>query len=284
VMLSAETAVGDHPVAVVETMDRIVREVEASEEYAELREQRVPDAGDARTDALARSARYLARDIGAAAVVAASESGYTVRKAAKFRPGVPIVATTPNDEVRRQLALTWGVTAHYSPYTGESVDAIVDSAVQSALDVGVADSGDTVVVLSGMHTDVEGASTNMLKVHVAAETLATGRSVVPGRVSGPVAVAEDNDLSTVPDGAILAVPADFDGEFEGDLDRLAGIVSGASGVTGYPAMIARELDVPMVSSVVLEALSPDGTVTLDAERGVVYEGAIGTRADTDRPR
>jgi pyruvate kinase len=284
VMLSAETAVGDHPVDVVATMDRIVREVERSGEYEELREQRVPDSGESRTEALARSARYLARDIGAAAVVAASESGYTVRKTAKFRPGVPVVASTPNDEVRRQLALVWGVTAHYAPYTDEGVDAVIDNALQGALDVGVAESGDTVVVLSGMHTELEGASTNMLKVHVAAEALATGRSVVPGRVTGPVAGVGDADLSSVPEGAVLVLPEAFDDEFEGDLDRLAGIVDATAGVTGYPAIVARELEIPMVSGVTIEALAEGTTITLDAERGVVYEGSITTRRKEGPPR
>jgi len=75
VMLSGETAIGEHPVRVVETMARIVGDVEASDEYAEVLEQRVPPAGDTRPDALSRSARYLARDTDAEAIVAASESG-----------------------------------------------------------------------------------------------------------------------------------------------------------------------------------------------------------------
>ena len=279
VMLSGETAIGDDPVRVVETMDRIVRQVEASEEYDEAIEQRVPAAEDARTDALARSARYLARDIGASAVVAASESGYTALKIAKFRPAVPVVATTPNDDVRRQLALSWGVNAQYTSMA-EGVDTIIEDAVQAALDAGVADSGDTVVVLSGMMSELEGAnSTNMLKVHVAAETIATGRSVVTGRVAAPIARTRDGDLTDVPAGSILVVEPEFDAEFTGDASKLAGIVDARPGMTGYPAMVARELDVPMVSGAPLDPNVHDGdVVTIDAERGVVYEGDI-THAD-----
>jgi pyruvate kinase len=281
VMLSGETAIGDHPIRVVETMDRIVRDVEGSEEYAESREQRVPAAGTTRTDALARSARYLARDVDASAIVAASESGYTALKAAKYRPDMPVVAATPSERVRRQLALSWGIQPKYTPYTEGGADAVIQTAVQSAIDAGAAEAGETVVVLSGMMTELEGLDTaNMLKVHVAAETVASGRSVVDGLVSGPLAHVGDGDLSSVPEGAILAVPDGFDGEFEGDLSKLGGIIDGHGGVTGYAAIVAREIDVPAIADADLPEGVADGTiVTLDAERGVVYEDTVGHREE-----
>jgi len=279
VMLSGETAIGDHPVRVVDTMDRIVRDVEDSPEYAENREQRVPAADETRTDALARSARFLARDIDASAIVAASESGYTALKSAKFRPPIPIVASTPSEEVRRRLALSWGIIPKSSPYTADGADAVINNAVQSALDTDAADSGDTVVVLSGMMTELEGVNTaNMLKVHVASETIASGRSVVEGLVSGELHWTDD-DLSSVPDGAILAVPEDFDGEFDGDVEKLGGIVDRHGGMTSYAAIVARELDLPMISNASLPRDIDSGTVvTLDAERGIVYDEAIQSRA------
>jgi pyruvate kinase len=280
VMLSAETAVGDHPVAVVDAMDSIVREVEGSDEYAELLEQRVPASGEARTDALARSARFLARDIGADAVVAATESGYTALKTAKYRPGVPVVASTPSQAVRRRLALTWGVTPLYAAVSDRGADAVVERAVQAALDAGIAESGDTVVVLCGMMTELEGANTtNMMKVHVAAETLTTGQVVVEGRATGPVVRVTDGDLSGVPDGAIVALPTDFDGEFSGDTGRLGGIVNAERGMTGYPALVARELGIPMISDADVAALADGDTVTVDAERGVVYGGDVSDRTE-----
>ena len=286
VMLSGETAIGDHPVRVVETMDRIVRDVEESPEYAENLERRVPAADQTRTDALARSARFLARDIDATAVVAASESGYTALKAAKFRPPIPVVASTPRDEVRRRLALSWGTIPVATPYTDGGADAVINNAVQSALDVEVADSGDTVVVLSGMMTELEGVDTaNMLKVHVASETIATGRSVVEGFVSGELHRSADGDLADVPEGAILVVPEGFDGEFSGDVSKLGGIVDGHGGMTSYAAVVAREVGLPMISAAELPDDLASGTVvTLDAERGIVYDEAVHERTQAEANR
>ncbi len=276
VMLSGETAVGDQPVRVVETMNRIVAAVEASDEYRETVEQRVPAAAaGSRTEALARSARYLARDVGATAVVAASESGYTARRTAKFRPGVPVVATTPTTAVSRTLALSWGVRPRVTNH-GEDVSDVVERAVETALDAGVAESGDTLVVLSGMMSDLDGTNTtNTLKVHVAAETVATGRTIVGGRVAGPAVRCPDGDLTDTPEGAVVYLPAGFDAEFTGDTDRIAAVVDARPGMTGYPALVARELGVPMVSGAPLPDRVADGeSVTVYADRGVVYDGDV----------
>ena len=72
----------------------------------------------------------------------------------------------------------------------------------------------------------------MMKVHVAAEMLASGEPVVEGMVTGPIHRVTEGDLATVPEGSILAVPEGFDGEFRGDTDRIGGIVDAHEGVTG----------------------------------------------------
>jgi pyruvate kinase len=271
VMLSGETAVGDHPVHVVRTMCRIVERVEGSDEYAEARENWVPNAGETTTDALARSARYLARDVDATAIAAASESGFTARRVAKYRPERPVVAVTPNPEVHRQLALSWGVSPRLSSREYESADRVIEHAADEALTVGLADPGDTVVVLSGMMTDLEGANpTNTLKVHLAADVLASGRGITAGRVSGPLVHVEHGDLGDVPDGAVIALSESFDGEFEGDLTGVAAVVHERASATNYAAIIARELGVPMVGGVSLSEVEDGARVAVDGERGVVY--------------
>jgi pyruvate kinase len=280
VMLSGETAVGEHPVEAVETMAAIAERIEESGEYADTRDSRVPAADrGVRTDAVARSARYLASDVGASAIVAVSESGYTARKAAKFRPSVPIIAATPNDDVRRQLAVSWGIDARYAAYAADA-DGIIETAVESAVDAGVAASGDTIVVLAGMMSEFPEADVaNTLKVHVVAETIATGRAVVAGQVAAPIVRSERGELSEISEGSILVLPAGFEGEFDGDVSKIAGIVAADSGLTGYPAIVARELGVPMVSGVTVPATTEDGAVvTVDGERGVVYEGDVTGRA------
>jgi len=276
VMLSGETAVGDYPVETVETMAAIVDRIEASDEYAETRDRHIPAADPGvRTDAVARSARYLAADIDASAIVAISESGYTARKAAKFRPGVPVIAATPSDAVRRQLAVSWGIDARYASYATD-VDGIIETAVESSVAAGVAESGDTILILAGMMSELpETDLANTLKVHVVTETIATGRAVVSGQVAAPIVRIEDGDLDTIPSGSIVVLPEGFGGEFDGDTSKIAGIIAADAGLTGYPAIVARELGVPMLSGVSLPGTLSDGSVvTVDGERGVVYEDDV----------
>lgn len=277
VMLSGETAVGDYPVRVVETMTNLIGEIEGSNEYTEHIEQNIPEPRESRTDGIARSARFLAHDLNATAVIAATESGYTALKTARYRPDVPVVAVTPSKRVCRKLALSAGVLPQFAPLTGqnESTDAIIQNSVQTAIAAGTVAPGDTVVVIAGLMTNKGINTTNMLKIHVAAEIVASGLSVVGGHATGPIHHAADGDLTTISEGTILALPADFTGEFTGDPSTLEGIVSAHKGVTGYPAIVARELGLPMVSGVTIFEDIPNGTtVTLDAERGIVYEGDI----------
>jgi pyruvate kinase len=212
--------------------------------------------------------------VSAPAVVAVTESGYTARKVAKYRPAVPVVAVTPDESVRRRLALAWGVQPRHQPFIDGSAADLIERSATESVEAGVAASGDTVVVLAGMMTELEGANTtNTLKVHLAAEVLASGRGVSAGRAAGPTVSAPDGDLAGCPQDAVLVLPEPFDGEFTGDLAAVGAIVAADRGTTSLPAVVARELGVPMVGDVALGA--EDGTVvTVDGDRGVVYESDI----------
>jgi pyruvate kinase len=161
-MLSGETALGAHPVAAVATMAAIARRAEAALPYdLMLRERRRERAGQTR-EAIALAACEAAEALGAAAIVAATESGATPLRVSRYRPRRPIVAVTHNPATWRTLAMAWGIR----PVLIEPVqdlDELVSRGVRAAVDLGVAGPGDLVVVTAGFPLGRSG-TTNFLKV------------------------------------------------------------------------------------------------------------------------
>ena len=159
VMLSQETAMGQYPVAAVETMARIVVEAE--------RESRRPvhalDQVQEHAPALARAAAALAAHTPVRAVVVFTQSGFSARLVSKERPAVPILAFTPDRSVYDQLALWWGVTpilCEFRPTTDEQLTALQDALLRG----GHAVCGETVVIMGSLPV-LEGGRTNFLKLH-----------------------------------------------------------------------------------------------------------------------
>ena len=164
VMLSAETAVGDHPRGAVEAMDRIIRAVEGDPGWRPGPEWLGEvAAGPARTEhAVAAAAVAAARMLRAPVIVTFTKSGFSARMVSASRPAVPILAVTDNGPTFRQLALVWGVV----PMRADGpprYDAMLDAARERILDSGLAKRGDRVVVTAGVPFDVPG-TTNLVKV------------------------------------------------------------------------------------------------------------------------
>lgn len=161
-MLSDETAVGDFPVEAVSTLDRIARSTEPYLDETKFLEEEMPEPLPPTAGAISRAACWLARDLGAAAIVASTSSGTTARLVSRFRPAAPIVALTNHPQVQRQLALSWGVIP-------DLVEAFVDtdqmfaSARVSAVERGLARIGDRLILTGGVPVGVKG-TTNLLKV------------------------------------------------------------------------------------------------------------------------
>ncbi len=115
------------------------------------------------TDAISDATVRVADEVGARLIATSTWSGYTARQVARERPRLPIVALTPNESVRRQLALTWGVTALSIPeYAG--TDEMLELVSRTLIDSGLAKAGDLIVVSAGIPSG-GGGKTNFLKVH-----------------------------------------------------------------------------------------------------------------------
>ena len=162
VMLSAETAIGAHPVETVQVMDRIIR---AAEEGCEpgVVPKRQSDFGDMTLpEAICTAASSAASATKATAIVAFSELGLTARLISKQRPAAPIIAFTPFEPVRRQMALFWGVQPHTMQEIAQT-DERVGEAERRLRTEGLVKSGERIVILSGTSIGKPGG-TNLIKL------------------------------------------------------------------------------------------------------------------------
>lgn len=161
-MLSEETAIGKYPVAAIKMMARIALEAEATIPYQQLLVKKGRDLPSATDDAISYAACHIAHQLSAAAIIAATSSGSTVQRVAKYRPKVPIVAITPSEAVQRKLCLFWGVCAYEIVEPLPLSDLFIQGA-KIAKEKGIARSGDLVVITGGIPIGIPG-TTNLLKV------------------------------------------------------------------------------------------------------------------------
>ncbi|MGB5831764.1 MAG: pyruvate kinase [Thiohalocapsa sp.] len=156
VMLSGETAAGDYPVEAVRMMAELAIRAEASlREYGWL-QQTLPHPSNVVTEAIAHSAVRMAEQLGAAAILSLTETGFTSRLISKHRPECPILAVTASPKVARRLSLNWGV-APVLYEAGMSDDDKNALAIQVAHERGLLQSGDLLIATSG-HTQTAGGT------------------------------------------------------------------------------------------------------------------------------
>jgi pyruvate kinase len=159
-MLSGETSVGEYPIETVQVMAKII---ESTEENGL---ERIPALGTkphTHSGAVVRAALEIAELLGSKYVCVFTESGDTLRRVSRLRSRVPVLAFTPNDEVRRKLALVWGATTFLVDKVKHTDDMIrqVDELVLAS---GKCRVGDEVVIVAGSPPGIPG-STNSLRVH-----------------------------------------------------------------------------------------------------------------------
>ncbi|MCA2212327.1 pyruvate kinase [Jidongwangia harbinensis] len=159
VMLSGETSVGKYPVLTVSTMARIV----TTTEQGALGVPRLQHDPRTHGGALTVAASQIARNIGAKALVAFSQTGDTVKRLSRLHCELPLLAFTPVREVRDQLALSWGVETFLTDFV-QHTDDMFRQVDRAMLGLGLAKPGEYVVVVAGSPPNAPG-STNTLRVH-----------------------------------------------------------------------------------------------------------------------
>lgn len=162
VMLSAETAAGEYPLAAVEVMGRIISETEKDEHYRKMLRVYPIDGETTDADAIASAASAIASVRKCSTIVTFTSTGSTTIRASRMRGEVPILGLTPSDHVARKLALVWGV---YSVQTRdvESFSEMVGKSVRMVQRKGFASLGERIVVTAGVPFGTPG-STNVIRL------------------------------------------------------------------------------------------------------------------------
>jgi pyruvate kinase len=165
VMLSGETASGKYPLAAVQMMDRIVREAEAGMAPREVRIAAVTPASRAAptSEVIAAAACDAAAASGAIAICCFTLRGETARQLARYRPSMPIIAFSPDQAIRRRLALYWGVVSKVMDPV-KNADLMAELVAERLVLDGVGAVGDRVVLVHGSPLGIPG-QTNSIRLH-----------------------------------------------------------------------------------------------------------------------
>ncbi|NGM81554.1 pyruvate kinase [Paenibacillus sp. 7124] len=162
VMLSGESAAGKYPVQSVRTMAAVAAKAETMIDYKDRFIRGFEWDSESITEVISRSAVSSSLILGAKAIIAATESGFTARMISKHRPQAPIIAVTPHREVLPKICLLSGVI----PVLGDPVsttDEMFESSVKGAIKTGTVAAGDTVVLCAGIPIWKTG-TTNLVKI------------------------------------------------------------------------------------------------------------------------
>ena len=164
VMLSGETAMGNHPALVVQTMLNIILEVEKEAVIYNRNLVPQPHSPSFLSDALCYNACKIAEDVKADALIGMTQSGYTGFMLSSFRPFANLFVFTQNEMLINQLSLSWGIQAfHYNKE--ESLDEMIVDQLEILKEKNLLKKGD-VVVNTGSIPVSKHLPTNMLKISI----------------------------------------------------------------------------------------------------------------------
>ena len=250
IMLSGETAAGAYPVEALRTMSAIAERTENEVHY---RDNRLVDAHSGQisvSDATAHAACLTARDVNATAIVTVSESGNTARLLSKYRPAQPIIACVMNEQVQRQLAISWGITPLMMPLA-HSTDELIEMSTALAKENGYLHDGELAVVTAGVPVGVSG-TTNMIKIHMIGNCLATGVGIGPegavmANATGKACVCHNLDelRAKFRPGMVLVVPSTSN-EMLSYVRDAAAIVVEEPGLNSHAAIAGKALLKPTI--------------------------------------
>ncbi|MEH6993045.1 pyruvate kinase [Neobacillus drentensis] len=273
IMLSGETAAGVYPVEAVQTMHNIASRAEQALDHKEILSARSKDSEHNLTDAIGQSVAHTALNLDVNAIITPTESGHTARMISKYRTKAQIVAVTANEQVVRRLALVWGVYPQLGRICS-STDEMLDSAVEESVNSGIVKHGDLVVITAGVPVG-EAGTTNLMKIHVVGDIITRAQGIGRKSAFGKVVIAHNagEAIEKVKQGSIL-ITIGSDRDMMPAIEKCAALITQEGGLTSHAAVVGLNLGIPVIVGVenVLELFRDGQEITVDATRGVIYNG------------
>lgn len=162
IMLSGESAAGMYPVEAVKTMARIAECAESDIDYRSRMNRLSSETKPDITTAIAYSTCTTAMDLGAAAIITVTMSGFTAESISRYKPGCPIIGCTVHPRASKQMNLLWGVQPLVIKEE-DTTEALFEDAVEECKRAGYVNAGDIVVITAGVPLGITG-KTNMIRV------------------------------------------------------------------------------------------------------------------------
>jgi pyruvate kinase len=163
-MLSGETSVGKHPLRVIDTMRKVIKDVEKSRHNISKNDPEREIVLNERyiSNAICANACQISDNVNAQAIITATYSGYNTIKTSSYRPKAYIYAFTNHHTILNTLSLVWGVKAFYYE-GGKTTDDTVLETKNILKKHKYVKRGDKVINIASMPAEERGM-TNMMKL------------------------------------------------------------------------------------------------------------------------
>lgn len=273
VMLSGETAAGLYPEEAVRTMQNIAVAAEEAQDYKKLLSDRSKMIDTNLVNAIGVSVAHTALNLNVESIVAATESGATAQTISKYRPHSHIIAVTPNETTARHMTLVWGVLPVVKKGK-QTTDELLNNAVSTAVNTGLVDNGDLIIITAGVPTGETG-TTNLMKIHLVGDELAKGQGIGHHSTVGKAVVANTaDDIKGKDLSESIVVTQSTDADMVPYLENAKGIVTEEGGLTSHAAVVGLNLGVATIVGVegAREKIADGTLITLDPKQHKVFEG------------
>ena len=273
IMLSGETASGKYPLEAVQTMAKIAEQTETALDYARIFKNKGIGERIHSTEAISHATVQIAQELGSDAIVSVTESGFTARMLAKYRPAAAVIGVSRHPQSVRLMQLYWGVCPVLGPWS-ENTDELIEESLACVKKHGLVKDGDNVIVTAGVPVGRSG-TTNLIKVVTMSKKLVSGVGIGLQSITGVICKCEKPEDFTAKfkagDILVVGVLPDEAGKYAA---AAGAIIAEEGGLTSTAAIVAVGCGVPAIvgAAGAMQKLTDGATVTVDTVSGIVYEG------------